>query len=127
MLKLIRNFADNNNSGLAALRVKEPYRVKVFCGCGSHYGIATELEKESLIYIDKISQSENSNSMFGHVQMMSDVVSGDVIDVHTRNYWVSLASKNLSLESYVTLNKNFLTVGSNTGERLKSTGIEYNF
>ena len=110
---LIEQFNDNHNVGTGMLTVTGPYKVKVFDGCGSHYGVAMELDKGVVICIDRIAPSENSRSIFGHV---SHVVHPDkgVSVTKTANWWISLASNNLTPDSYTKpVNKYIDTDGYN--------------
>lgn len=99
MHNLIKAFANNRNAGIGTLRVAGPYRVKVFNGCGSHYGVETELEKGSTIVIDRTGPSENSHSTFGHINYIIRE-DGTVESWMRANRWVSLASNNLVPEFF---------------------------
>ena len=98
MNNLIKAFNDNRNTGIGELRVAGPYKVKVFNGCGSHYGVVEELEKGTNIVIDKIAPSENSHSTFGHINYI--VRKDGTTECSRANYWISLASSNLVPELF---------------------------
>ena len=100
MHNLIKAFTDNRNTGIGELRVAGPYRVKVFNGCGSHYGVEIELEKGTVIVIDKVAPSENSHSTFGHINYI--VRTDGTTEICSRvNRWISLASNNLAPKSFM--------------------------
>lgn len=100
MCNLIKAFNDNRNTGMGELRVIGPYKVKVFNGCGSNYGVVTDLEKDTTIIIDKIAQSENSHSTFGHLNYI--VRKDGITEPWSRvNCWISLASNNLVPKSFM--------------------------
>lgn len=99
MKNLIKEFDNNHNVGLGKLRVAGPYRVKVFNGCGSNYQIVDELEKNTVIYIDRIAPSENSHSTFGHIDSIART-DGTFQSWFQVNRWISLASNNLVPESF---------------------------
>ena len=125
MHNLIKAFNDNRNTGIGELRVAGPYKVKVFNGCGSHYGVVTELEKDTTIIIDKIAPSENSHSTFGHINYI--VRKDGITEPCSRaNRWISLASNNLVPVSFVKeINSNYSTNDNVTTRITKAPNREY--
>ena len=124
MHNLVKAFTGNRNTGVGTLRVAGPYRVKVFNGCGSHYGVETELEKGTTIVIDKIAPSENSHSTFGHINYIIRP-NGTAEPWAGENRWISLASNNLVPESYNKLINKYSTNDDGTTRIIKAPNREY--
>ena len=125
MCNLIKAFNDNRNTGIGELRVIGPYKVKVFNGCGSNYGVVADLEKDTTIIIDKIAQSENSHSTFGHLNYI--VRKDGITEPWSRvNCWISLASNNLVPKSFMReTSSNYSTNDNATKRMTKASNREY--
>lgn len=93
---VIKNFLENDNKGIAKIKVVKN-SVVGYSGCGSCHAEAARFFPEDTIIIYEIKRSENSNSYFGKVR---NCITSRGNYLNIKDVWISLSSSNIQFVEY---------------------------